>query len=56
MIKKAQLLVGGIVLSLWVVVSPWILGFSDLNVALWNNIFIGVLIGLVFLWVLFSED
>jgi hypothetical protein len=39
-----------IVLGLWLVVSPWFLGFSSLNLALWNNIVVGAIIILVVFW------
>jgi hypothetical protein len=37
-------------LGLWALISPWLLGFSDVNLAAWNNILIGILIVLFELW------
>ena len=43
-----------LVLGLWVLVSPWILGFSEISTALWSNVIIGVLIVISALWQLFG--
>ncbi|MFA6365055.1 MAG: SPW repeat protein [Candidatus Paceibacterota bacterium] len=37
-------------LSLWLVISPWILGFSGVNLAVWNNILTGGLIVIMIVW------
>jgi hypothetical protein len=37
-------------LAFWLVISPWLLGFSDLNLVLWNNVLIGALIIAFVLW------
>ncbi|MFA5870328.1 MAG: SPW repeat protein [Candidatus Paceibacterota bacterium] len=37
-------------LGIWVLVSPWILGFSSYNIALWSNILSGCLISLFVMW------
>jgi len=39
-----------IILGTWLIVSPWLLGFSALNLVLWNNVIVGVLIILATLW------
>ncbi|PIZ44597.1 hypothetical protein COY31_02305 [Candidatus Wolfebacteria bacterium CG_4_10_14_0_2_um_filter_39_18] len=44
-----------LVLGVWVFVSPWILGFSDINVALWGNIIAGALILIISLWEIFGK-
>lgn len=33
-----------IVLATWLLVSPWVLGFVAINLATWNNLFVGVLL------------
>jgi len=43
-----------LVLGLWVLASPWILGFAGITIALWSNIIAGVLIAIFALWELFS--
>lgn len=40
----------GIVIGTWLVLSPWILGFSALNLAFWNSVIIGVIVLLLTLW------
>lgn len=34
----------------WLLISPWVLGFSAFNLALWNNVLVGGLIVLIALW------
>jgi len=43
-----------LVLGVWIFVSPWILGFSEINVALWDNILAGALVSIISLWKLFA--
>lgn len=38
-------------LFLWLIISPWVLGFSSLDFAVWNNIAVG---GLAIIFVLWS--
>jgi Flp pilus assembly protein protease CpaA len=44
-----------LVLGLWIFVSPWILGFSDISTALWSNVITGALIVIFALWELFGH-
>ena len=37
-------------LGAWLIISPFILGFSALAVALWNQLIVGVLVGGLALW------
>lgn len=37
-------------LAAWLIVSPYILGFSALTSALWNQIVVGVLVGILAIW------
>jgi hypothetical protein len=37
-------------LGLWLIVSPWILGYSGLQNPLWNQIIVGVIVGGLALW------
>lgn len=46
----------GIFLGVWLIVSPWVFGFSSVNLARWNNLFVGVAIFLTSLWVLLASD
>lgn len=45
-----------LVLGLLLVVSPWILGFSAINLAAWNNIALGAVIIVLSLWNLDHKD
>ncbi len=38
------------------IISPWILGFSDISLAKWCNILLGLLLVLMNAWVLFGES
>ncbi|MEX0689821.1 MAG: SPW repeat protein [Candidatus Paceibacterota bacterium] len=44
-----------IVIGVWSVLAPWILGFSGLNLVSWNSIMIGGLIVIFALWDYDSE-
>jgi len=37
-------------LAAWLIVSPYILGFSGLASALWNQLIVGVLVGALAIW------
>jgi len=37
-------------LGTWLLLSPWILGFSELNLPVWNVIFAGSLVIIFSLW------
>ena len=41
-------------LGLWVLISPWILGFAAYTPAMWSNVVVGVLIITCSLWILFG--
>ena len=43
------------VLGLWVLVSPWGLGFSQLPLARWGNIIAGIALLLLMMWALFGR-
>lgn len=38
------------IFGLWLAVSPYILGFSRVNLVAWNNVVLGVFIMLFSLW------
>ncbi len=37
-------------LGLWLTLAPWILGFSDLNLATWDSVMVGGLVIVFALW------
>jgi hypothetical protein len=39
-----------LVLAFWLFVSPWLLGFSEFNLVVWNNILVGGLIVIFTFW------
>lgn len=45
-----------IFIGFWVLVSPWLLGFSDLAVAKWSNVILGLIIIVLNAWNVFEED
>lgn len=45
-----------VVLGVWLIVSPFLLGYAMLTSALWNQIVVGVLIGILALWTAVSSE
>jgi hypothetical protein len=39
-----------IVLGAWVLVSPWLLGFSDISLAKWSNVLCGLVLIIAGAW------
>ncbi|MDD4761687.1 MAG: SPW repeat protein [Candidatus Pacebacteria bacterium] len=54
--KNKNLFITFIVLGIWVFVSPWVLGFSGLELALWSNIFSGTIVVVLTLWIWLNES
>lgn len=44
-----------LVLGIWIMVSPWVLNFSGITLALWSNLIAGVFIVILCLWGLFGS-
>lgn len=42
-------------LGAWIVISPWILGFSGVSLAKWSNVMMGLIIVILSLWELFGD-
>lgn len=42
------------VFGAWLIVSPWVLGFGALTAAVWNQIVVGVLVGALAIWSVFT--
>jgi len=36
-----------LVLGVWLILSPWLLGFSGIPSAMWNAVIVGVVVGLI---------
>ncbi len=44
-----------IVVGAWAIASPWALGFSSISPAKWNVLFIGLVMVLINVWMLFGD-
>jgi hypothetical protein len=44
-----------LIVGIWILVSPWVLGFSDISVAMWSNVLCGILLALLGAWSIFKE-
>jgi len=44
-----------LILGIWLVISPWILGFYAINLALISDTIVGVLLVTIVLWQIFGE-
>ncbi len=51
-----RLLQAQIAIGIWILVSPWILGFHKFTPALWSSIISGALTALLGLWGMFGEE
>lgn len=45
-----------VILGIWILISPWILGFSSLAPALWSSVIGGAAVALLGLWGIFGEE
>lgn len=43
-------------LGLWIIISPWFLGFSSVSFLTWSNVLVGMAIFLINIWKIFSPD
>src|SRR5215831_14147099 len=41
--------------GVWLVVSPWVLGFSSIMAAMWNAVIIGIAVAVLALWALGTD-
>jgi hypothetical protein len=46
---------GSLVLGMWILVSPWLLGFSAISLMKWSNVICGTIIILIAVWDIFGE-
>jgi hypothetical protein len=44
-----------LVIGLMMIISPWVLGFSDISLAKWCNILLGLALAIMSAWRLFGE-
>ncbi len=43
-------------IGLMMIISPWVLGFSDISLAKWCNILLGVVLAIVSAWKIFGTN
>lgn len=41
--------------GIWLIVSPWLLGFAGISLAKWSSVIVGLVLAVVFAWELFAE-
>lgn len=44
-----------LVIGVWLIVSPWLLGFSSITVMKWGNMIAGLILVLINVWVIFGK-
>ncbi len=45
-----------LVIGLWIMVSPWLLGFSSIGIMKWSNVLCGLVLVLMNAWALFGKE
>lgn len=45
-----------LILAVWVFISPWVLGFYEINLALWSNLIAGIAIAVLNLWLIYGDS
>jgi hypothetical protein len=43
------------VIGVWILLSPWLLGFANSSIAKWSNVLAGLILVVVNAWRLFGE-
>lgn len=41
--------------GLWLILSPWLLGFHEVTLIKWANVLVGIFLVLLNAWVIFGE-
>jgi len=41
--------------GVWLIVSPWVLGFSEVSLAKWSSVLVGLLLSGTNIWDLFAD-
>jgi len=42
-------------LGIWLIISPWLLGFGGISLAKWGSVMVGLILAVTFAWELFAE-
>ena len=45
-----------LVLGFWIMLSPWLLGFSNIAIMKWSNVLCGLAVILMGAWMLFGKE
>jgi hypothetical protein len=45
-----------LIIGIIMIASPWVLGFSDISLAKWCNVLIGLLLMLISAWMIFGAQ
>ena len=45
-----------LIVGVAIIISPWVLGFSDISVAKWCNVLLGLTLVVVNAWMIFGES
>ena len=45
-----------LVIGLWIMLSPWFLGFSNIAIMKWSNVICGLVLVLLNAWALFGKE
>ena len=43
-----------LILGVWIMVSPWLLGFSSITVMMWSDLLVGLVLVLMNVWLIFG--
>lgn len=46
----------GLVVGFWIMLSPWLLGFSSVDIMKWSNVLCGLIVILMNAWELFGKE
>ncbi len=39
-----------LLLGIWLIISPWVLHYGDLRTAVWNDVILGIIVGILAIW------
>ena len=45
-----------LVIGFWIMLSPWLLGFSNIAIMKWSNVLCGLALILINAWILFGKE
>ncbi len=45
----------GLISGAWLIISPWVLGFSEVSLAKWSSVLVGLMLASTYIWDLFAD-